>query len=316
MGGYDFPGSNSNIDLHALTGWIPERFAIRENDPDFNKNDLFNMLHQHLHDGNVLVTVATGELSDSKTEISGLVSTHAYAVLDVKLISNKIKLLQLKNPWSHLRWRGNYSEHDTHHWTDELKKFLNYDPDSASQYDNGIFWIDYDSICHFFDVFYLNWNPKLFKYTNCIHQMWNGGMGPIKDAYNIGDNPQFLLEIQNGVSGAVWILLTRHITEIEDFRQNQKYITVLIYKNAGKRVYYPHDPPPYIDGVRINSPHYLSKIKFDSNNETRYTLVISQYEKMDTIYYTLRAYSTCQFTLKKISDPYTYVKEVSYNCLF
>lgn len=81
-----------------------------------------------------------------------------------------VKLLKLKNPWSHLRWRGNYSELDTVHWTSDLKAQLNYDPDSAAQYDNGVFWIDYASILNFFDVFYLNWNPELFKYTYCIHQ--------------------------------------------------------------------------------------------------------------------------------------------------
>ena len=35
---------------------------------------------------------------------------------------------------------------------------------------------------------------------------------------------------------------------------------MLVYKNDGQRVYYPYDPPPYIDGVRINSPHYLTKV--------------------------------------------------------
>jgi len=172
-----------------------------------------------------------------------------------------------------LRWRGNYSELDTKHWTRDLKETLNYDPESASVFDNGVFWIDYDSICRFFDVFYLNWNPGLFNYTYCIHQyvilllhlyyilcnfpyfsytsggiskiipfyyrMWKAGIGPMKDAYNIGDNPQFSLEVQSKGSGAIWILLTRHITDIADFRQNQEYITVLIYRNNGKRVYYP-----------------------------------------------------------------------------
>lgn len=69
--------------------------------------------------------------------------------------------------------------------------------------------------------------------------MWKAGIGPVRDVYNIGDNPQFSLEVQSKGSGAVWILLTRHITDIADFRQNQEYITVLIYRNDGKRVYYP-----------------------------------------------------------------------------
>ncbi|KAG7308895.1 hypothetical protein JYU34_006165 [Plutella xylostella] len=301
MGGYDFPGSNSNIDLHALTGWIPERQSIRPNEADFNAEALFAKISGGLADGQLLATIATGELAEAEAGRTGLVPQHAYALLDARVVHG-VKLLKLKNPWSHLRWRGNYSELDTTHWTAALRQQLHYDPDSAAQYDNGVFWIDYASILRFFDVFYMNWNPALFAYTYCLHKQWDAGIGPAKDAYNIGENPQFVLNVQK--KGDVWLLLTRHITDIDDFRNNREFITLLVYKNDGKRVYYPYDPPPYIEGVRINSPHYLCKMA--AADATRFTLVVSQYEKSRTIYYTLRAYATCPFTLNEAkSCPYS-----------
>ncbi|KAK9883715.1 hypothetical protein WA026_001902 [Henosepilachna vigintioctopunctata] len=309
MGGYDFPGSNSNVDLYALSGWIPERTSIKSE--DFNKNSLFTSIETRMAKGDVLVTVATGELSDSAAERSGLVATHAYAVMDIKTV-NGVRLLKLKNPWSHLRWRGNYSELDTTHWTPELQNLLRYDPSSAAQFDNGVFWIDYDSLCAFFDVFYMNWNPELFKYTYCIHSSWSAGLGPAKDLYTVSTNPQYSLDVSTtSSSAAVWILLTRHITDIDDFRENKEYITLFVYQNDGKKVYYPYDPPPFIDGVKINSPHYLCKLILQAGSPRKYTIVISQYEKSQTIYYTLRTYSTCAFNLNKIQDPYKHEKQLT-----
>lgn len=77
--------------------------------------------------------------------------------------------------------------------------------------------------------------------------------------------------------------------------------------------YFSDDPPPYIDGIRINSPHYLCKLVDNSPSPSScYTLVVSQYEKNTTIHYTIRAYSTREFALAKIADPYIdrYEKQV------
>lgn len=286
-----------------MTGWIPERITLRGNDDGFDSNGVFNRLKEGFHEGRCLITVATGELSDAECERTGLVSTHAFAVINLAEI-NGVKLIMLKNPWSHLRWKGNYSEQDTSHWTPELQAALNYDPKLAQTVDNGVFWIDYHSFLNFFDVFYLNWDPELFKYTYCTHQSWHAGTGPSKDAYNVGDNPQFSLNVPAG-RGSVYVLLTRHITSIEDFRENKEYITLLVYNHRkGKRVYYPHDPAPFLDGIRINSPHYLCKIRLDSEQSRKYTLVVSQYEKSTTIFYTLRAYARLPFELKEINSNY------------
>ena len=102
MGGYDFPGSNSNIDLHALTNWIPERLSIKGEHTEFRPDIDFERMFERLHSGDVLITIATGPLSKEDEERTGLVSTHAYAVLDIRKFKN-VRLFQLKNPWSHLR---------------------------------------------------------------------------------------------------------------------------------------------------------------------------------------------------------------------
>lgn len=310
MGGYDFPGSNSNIDLHALTGWIPERISMSSKSIPFDADKQFRKVHDRFHMGHCLITMATGELPKEEADRAGLVPSHAYAMLDVQEFQGK-RLFQLKNPWSHVRWRGNFSELDVKNWTPDFLKRLNYDLEKAASNDDGIFWIDYDSLRHFFDVIYINWNPDIFAFTSCLHHTWSAKDGPKKDTYNMGENPQYKLEVPCGNQQAgVWILLSRHITDKDDFADNKEFITVFVYKANGKRVYYGNEPPPFKDGVKINSPHYLCTLKAGPGNET-FTLVVSQYEKSNTINYTLRIYATTKFKMTKLEPPNKFKKEVT-----
>uniref|UniRef100_A0A914HV50 Calpain catalytic domain-containing protein n=1 Tax=Globodera rostochiensis TaxID=31243 RepID=A0A914HV50_GLORO len=141
------------------------------------------------------------------------------------------RLFLLKNPWTNLRWKGRFSEKDVTSWTPEMCAKLDYNPKDAQQFDDGIFWIDYPSICAFFDVFYVNWSPALFPFRHALHSSWDAGKGPVKDLYTVGENPQYFLELNNRHGTAsVWILLR------------------------------PFDPKPLLEGTRINSPHYLCQL--------------------------------------------------------
>uniref|UniRef100_A0A183BLA1 Calpain catalytic domain-containing protein n=1 Tax=Globodera pallida TaxID=36090 RepID=A0A183BLA1_GLOPA len=307
MGGYDFPGSNSSIDLNALTGWIPERIPIRPKESVFDADKTFERLFLHFHQGHCLITLATGKIDEAERERTGLVDAHAYAVLDLR---KGKRLFLLKNPWTNLRWKGRFSEKDVTSWTPEMCAKLDYNPKDAQQFDDGIFWIDYPSICAFFDVFYVNWSPALFPFRHALHSSWDAGKGPVKDLYTVGENPQYFLELNNRHGTAsVWILLSRHITEKDDFANNCEYITVMVYKNDGKRVYLPFDPKPLLEGTRINSPHYLCQLIIREPGVQRFTLVIAQYEKMKTIYYSLRIYSSVEFRCGPIQVPYKFHKK-------
>lgn len=81
--------------MHALTGWIPERCAIRPKEEDFNADAIFERLSTGLDHGRCLITVATGDLSDDQAERTGLVATHAYAVLNMKEVDVSVAFLNI-----------------------------------------------------------------------------------------------------------------------------------------------------------------------------------------------------------------------------
>lgn len=106
-GGYDFPGSNSGVDLFSLTGWIPERIFFAKNpqrvrDFEIDPERAWDRLFSANSFGDCLITVSTTrDISESEAESLGLVTGHAYAVLDVFQSSRDgTRLLQLKNPWA------------------------------------------------------------------------------------------------------------------------------------------------------------------------------------------------------------------------
>ncbi|RLN99360.1 hypothetical protein DYB28_009614, partial [Aphanomyces astaci] len=183
-GGYDFPGSNSGIDLFALTGWIPESLAF--GDQSQSSSDIIWQRLMSAHNfGDCLITIATDDMPKPAKRV-GLVPSHAYAVLNVVETSNRLRLLLVKNPWNRKRWRGPFGMDDKDRWTDDLQRELNFDWHAARQSDDdGLFWIDFASVQVHFSALFLNWNPDLFRFRYTVHKHWPVDVGPQNDTYNL-----------------------------------------------------------------------------------------------------------------------------------
>ena len=162
-GGYEFIGSNSSRDLYTLTGWLPEKIDLKS----YNRQRLWERIKSGYRNNDCLITIGTGLIPDE--ENVGLVSNHAYGVLEIYEYQHH-KILLVKNPWGRFRWNGKYSTEDNVSWTPELKKIFHYN--DLKQTDNGIFWIDFDSVCEWFESLDINWNPELLIYRKSFFDLW------------------------------------------------------------------------------------------------------------------------------------------------
>lgn len=269
-GGYDFPGSNSGTDLWIITGWIPEQVFLQDSDADLW--DIWKCMIRGWEEGNVLITMGTGQISQKAERVDGLASQHDYAVLDL-YDDGEHQLIQLKNPWREGRsWTGRIPGLDgLNDTTDdggesgERKKLLK--ALCNEPLPPGTFWIPWNDVQQHFESIYCNWNPGMFSYREDIHFSWDlrtkrGAIG------SFANNPQF--SITGHGPGEVWLLLCRHFQDatssapgdeenisIDASGVMQGHMNLYLYNERGKRLYI--SSPPCARGHYVDAPQVLCK---------------------------------------------------------
>ncbi|PWN53961.1 hypothetical protein IE53DRAFT_383488 [Violaceomyces palustris] len=306
MGGYDFLGSNSSIDLHALTGWVPEHIFMRH--AGFQREKMWRRICDAWKKGHCMITAGTGKFEDDERSWKGLVPSHDYAVLELREVGS-LRYVLLMNPWSRaLVERPEIAlRHPPSSWTQEMRESLSEGSDASK----GNFWVTWDDLCSYFDSIYLNWSPDLFSHSLSAHSIWKGTEeGQSFHGKSVGQNPQFRLKIENRGSSQelteVWLLLVRHL---KDKTKETHYMALHVFEHEEqRRIYQPRSGVKL--GTYVDGTHNLIRLTA-SSEDASYTVVVSRHGPNKDVGYTLSAYSSCQLTLHELPRAHPYRERVT-----
>jgi hypothetical protein len=99
---------------------------------------------------NFIITCFTKstEVTEEKSG-EGLVSGHAYSILDVREVMDSrgklARLVQIRNPWGKFEWTGNFSDNSPL-WTPQAKAEL-----KIETKDDGVFWMPFEDFVQYFE---------------------------------------------------------------------------------------------------------------------------------------------------------------------
>ena len=136
--------------LSILTGAPCETINLQkikyEDDPDHEL--IWGQMISASQAGHIMAaSCGGGHMETDKQQYNdrGLLSRHAYSVLDVRL-ANSRRLVRLRNPWGRFSWKGAWSDESREMRESGLR-------DELSGYGNGegVFWMDYIDFIKFYD---------------------------------------------------------------------------------------------------------------------------------------------------------------------
>ncbi|KIJ15557.1 hypothetical protein PAXINDRAFT_77338, partial [Paxillus involutus ATCC 200175] len=218
MGGYDFPGSNSAIDLHVLTGWIPEHIELQS--ASFERERTWRRMLDGFWKGHCVLTVGTDAKTMRKIEGVKLLPSHCYAVVDVRETEDERWVTLLDSAVPVTRQPVPRILHAT------LLTYL------------GMLDMRWDAICATFEGVYVSWDPGLFKSRLSFHGVWKPGNADDKAQASVR-RLQLLYTYQAPVSSSsdvsscsaledkdIWVILTRHLS---DTRRAHEYVSLTVH---------------------------------------------------------------------------------------
>ncbi|PPR00890.1 hypothetical protein CVT24_000375 [Panaeolus cyanescens] len=258
MGGYDFPGSNSSIDLHALTGWIPEHIEI--NRSYFEREKTWSRIEEGFKNGKCLITLGTGQSDCIYWRDNPLLSSHSYAVIDL-YEGDEGRMFTVLDSWVRVSEEKNAPSRVLHiPWAEALNTF---------------------------DGIYLSWDPTLWPTKESFHgrvlafiHKWQS----LTFLTGCGDEMLMKKKLSFSVDGSsdeeIWILLSRHITSTErtsDFISLRVDIedSFIADKNSIQK-----QQSLSAKGTYTNSIHFLSRTRIPASQRSGILDIAASYEGM------------------------------------
>ena len=159
-------GGDPHEIFEVLTNAYCEKFMFNEKD----KEEIW-LKYMNAQEKGFLMTAGTNVDENLNTEEMGLVPGHAYTiikVLEVTTNSGKEKLINLRNPWGHGEWSGDWCDSSIK-WTKDIRNQC----DNYEIQNDGSFWMSFEDfykffiiggICHFYQNYYYS-SLHIFKDT-------------------------------------------------------------------------------------------------------------------------------------------------------
>ena len=113
-----------------------------------NEDEIWKKYHNAQEKGFLMTAGTNIDTEELNMESLGLIPGHAYSVIKVEEINTKDgkeKLVNLRNPWGHGEWNGDWCD-SSPKWTEEIRdKLVNHDIK-----DDGSFWMSFKDFYKYF----------------------------------------------------------------------------------------------------------------------------------------------------------------------